>query len=167
MSVQTAKTTLLLIVIICAVGILLGPQLMNAVRAAQQISAGSYYAESAAWRDIPVELDAAREHAIAKHGEIAASILEAVRFGRCDVYLQCGYTWSMLRDGVKGYFVCSLPNGQRGIVPFYYDALRQRIVPMTAFPARAGYEQWLARRDNCAPMTSILGLLDQIEKDDY
>jgi len=111
------------------------------------------------WGDVELDVMDALDHALSRHGAIAAQILAAARDGRCVVYLECGQTWQTLRDGTRGYFACNLDGGQVGVVPFYADYMLLRLVAMTAYPVRSGYERYVTRRDGCAPVEFLAALI--------
>ena len=109
-----------------------------------------------------VDVSGALGHAAQRHGSVALDILRAAQAGRCTkVYIECGANLQAPEDGTKGYMVCPLSDGGFGLVPFYVDALVGRIVAMTAFVIRPGYEKYVAQRDGCVPIESLLLLLEE------
>lgn len=115
-------------------------------------------ARAEALADLGLDVAGAEGHAVARHGDVARQILDAARAGRCvEVYLECGADRQAPADGTKGYMVCALPGGQLGLVPFYVDALLGRLVAMTAYAIRPGYERYVAQRDGCIPV-ELLGV---------
>jgi len=112
--------------------------------------------------DLDLDVAGAEEHALARHGEVALQILEEARRGTCTtIYLECGADPRQPADGTKGYMVCPLAGGGLGLVPFYVDALLGRIVAMTAFVVRPGYESYVAQRDGCIPIELLSVFLDE------
>ncbi len=125
---------------------------------------GNYYGIHSNLGDLDIDDQEGLAHALQRHGSIAADIMHAANSGQCRYYLQCP-GWSQVSDGMKGYMVCPLPGGQVGIVPFYVDGMMNRLVVMTAFPERKGYEQWVTRRDGCVPVDVVFGLIDKLVED--
>lgn len=114
-----------------------------------------------ALEDLELDVDGAEGHAVARHGQAARDILDAARWGRCTtIYLECGADPRAPADGTKGYMVCPLAGGGLGIVPFYVDALLGRLVAMTAYVVRPGYERYVAQRDGCVPVELLGVFLD-------
>lgn len=134
--------------------------------AAQQAVASRMLIQSN-WGEIGVVIDDALDHATAKHGADGAEALRMAQEGRCvQAFLECGYSWETLVDGVLGYFVCRLSDGRKAVVPFHADALAGGLVAHTGFPIRRNYEKWLAERDGCAPVDLLLLLTNpDLEKD--
>lgn len=116
---------------------------------------------------LELDVDGALPHALQRHGNVAYEILRRASSRQCvRVYLECGADPASPRDGAKGYMVCPLNDGVVGLVPFYVDALVGRLVAMTAFPVRPGYERYVAERDGCVPLEAILLLLEENGYDD-
>lgn len=124
-------------------------------------------ARSGALSGLELDVDGALPHALQRHGNVAYEILQKASAGQCvRIYLECGTDPAAPRDGTKGYMVCPLNDGAVGLVPFYVDALVGRLVAMTAFPVRPGYERYVAERDGCVPLEAILLLLKENGYDD-
>lgn len=132
-------------------------------------AAASRYAIHSNWGEIELDVDGAHDHAVAKHGAAGAEALQLARAGYCtEAYLECSHDWSSLVDGVRGYLVCRLSDGRLGLVPFLADEIAGRLVAMTAYPVRPGYEEYVAARDGCAPVELIalvLGGIDYADND--
>jgi hypothetical protein len=135
---------------------------------AQQAAAGPALIRSN-WGEIELDVDGATlDHAVARHGAAGAEALRQAQSGRCfEAYLECGHDWMHLVDGTLGYFVCQLSDGRFGLVPFRADALVRRLVAMTGYAIRPGYEQYVAQRDGCVPVELALLLSDPQLEDDY
>jgi hypothetical protein len=115
---------------------------------------------------LDLDVGGAEGHAVAQHGDVARRILEAARAGRCTtIYLECGADPRRPADGTKGYMVCPLAGGGLGLVPFYVDALVGRLVAMTAFVVRPGYERYVAQRDGCVPIGTVILLEEDYAAD--
>jgi hypothetical protein len=127
--------------------------------AAAPAAAGRYLIRSN-WGEIEVTVDGATlEHAIAGHGSMAQEALDMARRGYCQPYLPCGSNMQTLAEGLKGYFLCPLSNGQLWLIPFRADALLLRLVAFTAYPVRAGYEPRVRVRGDCVPVELLPALL--------
>jgi len=163
-STMEAALFLFLIAIVVLAGVVvLGPALRQAPLEAPSISLApapvvQQAARAGALDQLGLDVAGAEGHAVARHGDVARQILEAARNGYCaTVYLECGADPAAPADGTKGYLVCRLANGQLGLVPFYVDALVGRLVAITAYAIRPGYEQYVTQRDGCVPV-ELLGV---------
>lgn len=166
------KTSSLVLFLLLAL-VLLGALLLARVPAASWelphavVPAVQQAARAGALSDLDLDVAGAEGHAVARHGDVARQILDAARAGRCvEVYLECGADRQAPADGTKGYMVCALPGGQLGLVPFYVDALLGRLVAMTAYAIRPGYERYVAQRDGCIPI-ELLGVFVNAEGGNY
>ena len=130
------------------------PSISLPAPAAQQAAVGRFAFHSN-WGDIGLDIEGALEHAIARHGSLARNALEMARKGHCKPYLPCGSGWDSLFEGLKGYFLCQLSNGQTWLVPFLADSLMLRLVGMSAYPVRPSYEPRVRVRGDCAPVELI------------
>lgn len=163
-STMEASLLLFLIVVVAlAAVVLLGPALRQAAVEAPAFSLPAAPAVPAVqpvvrpairsnWGELDLDVAGALGHAVTKHGHMAEEALAKAARGDCQPYLPCGASWSSLADGTKGYFLCQLSNGQTWLVPFLADALVLRLVAMTAYPIRAGYEPRVRVPGDCAPV---------------